>query len=865
MKTIKEKKSDQRGQGMQRQGRHLCIWHLVLTILCLALNLGPALLSGSFFGYGSDWISQHLPLAESLRQAMLQSGRLIPLYMELGGGTSVYDFAYYGLLRPDVLLGCLFPDVGMEYILAGYSLAELVLGTNLMFFWLYRHGKNEKASAAATVIFLAAACFYHAHNQLMFVNYMPFLILTLIGIDKMAQNGKGGLVTAGLVLIYFHSFYYAISCLAVCMLYVVHVSLQGTSAGTFQSFDASGASDNSGFYRNLRGPVTSVNFLFDSKKEWVVSNKRFFLKFLFYAVLSIGIGAVLLLPSGLDILSGGKDGGAFAKQDISIVDLSLQGMLYSGYGMGVTLLALYCILNGLTQKKTRFLSISVLAAGSVPAVSLALNGFLYPRGKILIPFLVLTALLCEEIFRESFEGRHKPKLWIGAACMIPWIVAVAEGNRGFRWMFWDSMILVGWIIIENVTAKGFGKTGKCGYRMAGLLLIPCLFMTAFQQTCGYVAKENINFSQIREAAAAAESVINEQDPETLFGVRWEILSEGYKMSNFMALPLMKRTSMYSSMMQQGYGDFFYDVSGNAIPARNRVALVPGKNILFNTAMGIRYVTAEEGQLPDSYRPISRSNGYVTGENPDALPVCYGTDKLLSSQDYASCVTEASRGTIRKLTEALSLSRTDVKVDPGWTSIQGQSQSEKAVVLSFDLTQTGNKEVTIEINGVKNKLSGSNAPYPNHNTHFTYVLSGKDLAPLRIRKNTNEYVLKNIKCHIVDRKQLAELRHVYRPKAMACDSGSGGMFSGIVPMKTDGFFETTRPFRQGYHILVDGQEQQGQRNADGFLCFPLKSGQHRIEISFTPPGYIAGLIISLISAVAFLLAILLRAVTDKKSN
>ncbi len=830
MKTIEEKIPDQRDQGMQRQGRQLCIWHLVLTILCLALNLGPALLSGSFFGYGSDWISQHLPLAESLRQAMLQSGRLIPLYMELGGGTSIYDFAYYGLLRPDILLGCLLPNVGMEYILAGYSLAELVLGTNLMFRWLYHQGKNEKAAAAATIIFLSATCFYHAHNQLMFVNYMPFLIMTLMGIDKMAQSGKGGLVTAGLALIYFHSFYYAISCLAICMLYVAHVSLRKSSAGAFPS-----------------------------------SNRRFFLKFLFYVVLSIGIGAVLLLPSGLDILSGGKDGGAFAKQDISIVDFALQGMLYSGYGMGVTLLALYCVLNGLTQKKTRFLAVSVLVAAALPAVSLVLNGFLYARGKILIPFLVLTALLCEEIFRESFEGRHKPKLWIGAACMIPWAATLAEGADGSGWMSWDSVLIVGWIIIENVTAKGFGKSGKCGYRMAGLLLIPCLFMTAFQQTCGYVAKENINFSQVREAAAAAESVINEQDPETLFGVRWEILSEGYKMSNFMALPLMKRTSMYSSMMQQGYGDFFYDVSGNAIPARNRVALVPGKNILFNTAMGIRYVTAEEGQLPDSYRPISRSNGYVTGENPDALPVCYGTDRLLSSQDHESCTTEVSGKTIRKLTEILSLSRTDVKVDSGWTSIQGQNQSEKAVVLSFDLTQTGNKEVTIQINGVKNKLSGSNAPYPNHNTHFTYVLSGKDLAPLHIRKNTNEYVLKNVKCHIVDRKQLAELRHVYRPKAMACDSGSGGVFSGIVPMKTDGFFETTRPFRQGYHILVDGQEQQGQRNADGFLCFPLKSGQHRIEISFTPPGYIAGLIISLISAVAFLLAILLQAVTDKKSS
>lgn len=859
MKTIKEKIPDQRGQGMQRQGRQLCIWHLVLTILCLALNLGPALLSGSFFGYGSDWISQHLPLAESLRGAMLQSGRLIPLYMELGGGTSIYDFAYYGLLRPDILLGCLLPNVGMEYILAGYSLAGLVLGTNLMFRWLYRQGKNEKAAAAATIIFLSATCFYHAHNQLMFVNYMPFLIMTLVGIDKMAQSGKGGLVTAGLTLIYFHSFYYAISCLAICMLYVAHVSLRKSSAGTFQS-----------------------------------SNRHFFLKFLFYAGLSIGIGAVLLLPSGLDILSGGKDGGAFAKQDISIVDLSLQGMLYSGYGMGVTLLALYCVLNGLTQKKTRFLAVSVLVAAVLPAVSLVLNGFLYARGKILIPFLVLTALLCEEIFRESFEGRHKPKLWIGAACMIPWAATLAKGADGSGWMFWDSVLIVGWNVAENLIAKRFGKTGGCRYRMAGLLLIPCLFMTAFQQTCGYVAKENINFSQVREVAAAAESVINEQDPETLFGVRWEILSEGYKMSNFTALPLMKRTSMYSSMMQQEYGEFFYDVSGNAIPARNRVALVPGKNILFNTSMGIRYVTAEEGQLPDGYRPISRSNGYVTGENPDALPICYGTDKLLSSQDYASCVTEASQGAIRKLTEALSLSRTDVQLDQDWiiasegeeqvlgsqergavktdemdgqkqTLQEQQNQNEKAMILSFDLTQTGNKEVTIEINGVKNKLSGSNAPYPNHNTHFTYVLSGKDLASLHIRKNTNEYVLKNVKCHIVDQKQLAELRHVYRPKTMACDSGSGGVFSGIVPMKTDGFFETTRPFRQGYHILVDGQEQQGQRNADGFLCFPLKSGQHRIEISFTPPGYIAGLVISLISTVAFLLAILLRAVTDKKSS
>ena len=111
--------------------------HLLLSLLCVVLALGPLLLcnvaawaglpsaasseEGLIFGLGSDWLSQHLPIAESLRWAMLESGRLLPLYIDLGGGVSVYDFAYYGLLRPDVLLGYLFPSVGMEYILGGYA------------------------------------------------------------------------------------------------------------------------------------------------------------------------------------------------------------------------------------------------------------------------------------------------------------------------------------------------------------------------------------------------------------------------------------------------------------------------------------------------------------------------------------------------------------------------------------------------------------------------------------------------------------------------------------------------------------------------------------------------------------------------
>ena len=360
--------------------------HLLLSCLALLLALGPAAVRGEFFGYGSDWLSQHLPLAETLRSAMLDSGRLLPLYLHLGGGSSVYDFAYYGLLRPDILLGCLFPQVGMEYLLAGYSLAGIVLGTNLLFWWLRRRLRSEpsgaRAAAFAAMLYAAANCLFHAHNQLMFVNYLPFLILTLIGIDRMAEQGKGAwLVTGGLSLVYLHSFYYSISCLAVCGIYAIDW-VRGMRGVCRAIADMRCTSEPIGAMRGdlaqahvceLRGARASGSPACAGKLRRSESGtkcekraKSFVLRLAGCVCLSIGLCAVLLLPTGLDILSGSKDGGVFAAQ-LKLLDLTLEGMLYTPYGMGLTLISLYCLLTALAQRKTRFLAICMLAIVTIPA------------------------------------------------------------------------------------------------------------------------------------------------------------------------------------------------------------------------------------------------------------------------------------------------------------------------------------------------------------------------------------------------------------------------------------------------------------------------------------------------------------------
>lgn len=112
------------------------------------------------------------------------------------------------------------------------------------------------------------------------------------------------------------------------------------------------------------------------------------------------------------------------------------------------------------------------------------------------------------------------------------------------------------------------------YRLAPFGTLRCILDLADEGgLCGAGA------DQLQYGAAAlkgAQQRIEQAEADKLQSARWEILSEGYKMSNYAPLPQMQRTSMYSSMTQQGYAAFFYDMAGNAIPARNGSRWYPAK-------------------------------------------------------------------------------------------------------------------------------------------------------------------------------------------------------------------------------------------------------------------------------------------------
>ena len=166
----------------QKTACQICMLALIITLQQIL-----PLLAGNFFGSEGDWISQHVAIAESLRDAILKSKCLIPQFLQLGAGSSVYDFSYYGLLRPDVLISCMFPQISVKYFIAGYALVGIYVSATLTYLWLEKQNIDRRNSILGAILLTSSAAYYHAHHQIMFINYMPFLILALMGVDRILK------------------------------------------------------------------------------------------------------------------------------------------------------------------------------------------------------------------------------------------------------------------------------------------------------------------------------------------------------------------------------------------------------------------------------------------------------------------------------------------------------------------------------------------------------------------------------------------------------------------------------------------------------------------------------------------------------
>ena len=140
---------------------------------------------GKVFGANVDWISQHSVFPEYFRQQFYETGQFLPEFAaNIGGGQNIYHFAYYGLYNPLNLPAYLLPFVKMSDYMMAVSILCILVDMVLLYRWFRGNGASKGNSGLAALLFLLAGpMVFHSYSQIMFVNYMPFLILGFIGID----------------------------------------------------------------------------------------------------------------------------------------------------------------------------------------------------------------------------------------------------------------------------------------------------------------------------------------------------------------------------------------------------------------------------------------------------------------------------------------------------------------------------------------------------------------------------------------------------------------------------------------------------------------------------------------------------------
>ena len=73
---------------------------------------------------------------------------------------------------------------------------------------------------------------------------------------------------------------------------------------------------------------------------------------------------------------------------------------------------------------------------------------------------------------------------------------------------------------------------------------------------------------------------------------------------------------------------------------------------------------------------------------------------------------------------------------------------------------------------------------------------------------------------------------------------GGYLTGSIDVKDDGLFMTSIPYDNGWEVKLDGEKLKDVNSFKYFISFPLGAGEHYIEMRYTPPGFVPGLIMSL---------------------
>lgn len=802
------------------------------------------------FGAKVDWLSQHSVLPDYFRQQFYATGKLFPEFAaNLGGGQNIYHFAYYGLYSPLILPSYLLPFVKMSDYIMAVSITGLTASVLLFYYWLKSRKTDTGTAFILSLMFLLAGPMIGQYSgQIMFVDYMPFLCLALIGVDRYFKQEKSGLFTVSVFLMIMTSFYFSIGGMLSLVLYGLH--------RYFEQREGNG--------------VTVRSFLRDG------------LCFVRSMILAVLMSGFFLVPTALALTGGRSKEQNTSFASFFIPQITVERFSYSIYGIGLTTLVITVLLTGLLYRKVyeKVLTYGCVIVLVIPVFAYLLNGGLYIRDKVFIPFLPLLCYLIS-IYLEKCRKRELSFI----AGMIPYIITtifvyMARNqfvSKGIGESIWKVLLAESILFLICYVLYCALKRYHKETKEILMLALPSVICLAVTMNTFYQMKPDRYVSR-----KLYRDVVEEQNRQAVKEALKD--DDGYYRTEQMgsddenAADLNRIwdvdqniTSIYSSAYNPDYQTFRQKTFGLEEPFRNGMMQSVSKNPVFQRMMGVRYIVSDS-DVP-GYTLVKKCGTTGIYQNKDAAPVMYATDRVMTEEEYKKLTfpynqtafleyavvgehTESSDQNIMTAYEPVSLKMANNRTTGGAEQKTMQQEGQKQILfLRFRVDNAHpNKDVAVWINGIRNKLSAKDHVYYNENKIFTYAVPLKDGEDnISVTFGKGKYRLRHVQAYLgslPERSELLYQSEIQVDKKQTEDN----VIQGTIRVKKDGWFITSIPYDKHFKIYIDGKETEIQKVNTAFLGCKIESGNHELKIIYHAPGTTTGKILSLIGIAGFLLVL-----------
>lgn len=811
------------------------------------------------FGAKVDWLSQHSVLPDYFRQQFYATGKLFPEFAaNLGGGQNIYHFAYYGLYSPLILPSYLLPFVKMSDYIMAVSITGLTASVLLFYYWLKSRKTDTGTAFILSLMFLLAGPMIGQYSgQIMFVDYMPFLCLALIGVDRYFEQEKSGLFTVSVFLMIMTSFYFSIGGMLSLVLYGLHRYFEQREGnrGTVRSF--------------LRDGLCFVRSM----------------------ILAVLMSGFFLVPTALALTGGRSKEQNTSFASFFIPQITVERFAYSIYGIGLTTQVITVLLTGLLYRKVyeKVLTYGCVIVLVIPVFAYLLNGGLYIRDKVFIPFLPLLCYLIS-IYLEKCRKRELSFI----AGIVPYIITtifvyIARNqfvSKGIGKSIWKVLLAESILFLICYVLYCALKRYHKETKEILMLALPSVICLAVTMNTFYQMKPDRYVSR-----KLYRDVVEEQNRQAVKEALKD--DDGYYRTEQMgsddenAADLNRIwdvdqniTSIYSSAYNPDYQTFRQKTFGLEEPFRNGMMQSVSKNPVFQRMMGVRYIVSDS-DVP-GYTLVKKCGTTGIYQNEDAAPVMYATDRVMTEEEYKKLTfpynqtafleyavvgehTESSDQNIMTAYEPVSLKMANNRTTGGADQKTIQQEGQKQILfLRFRVYNAHpNKDVAVWINGIRNKLSAKDHVYYNENKIFTYAVPLKDGEDnISVTFGKGKYRLRHVQAYLgslPERSELLYQSEIQVDKKQTEDN----VIQGTIRVKKDGWFITSIPYDKHFKIYIDGKETEIQKVNTAFLGCKIESGNHELKIIYHAPGT-TGKVLSLIGIAGFVL-VLVQEKRKQKNN